>query len=132
MKGKELKLKDVMCGDWVDVRNDADPNTPHLERITPAHLLRDEHWYGIEIVPEILEKNGFKKCVGNEWSVFKYEDDDYTKKALYLVLWSADELYLEIAPYTSKTGEFNRFGVEYVHQLQHALRLCGIEKEIDL
>lgn len=132
MKGKELKLKDVMCGDWVDVRKDAAPNTPHIERITPAHLLRDEHWYGIEIVPEILEKNGFKKCAGNEWSVFKYEDDDYTKKALYQVLWSANELYLEIAPYTSKTGEFNRFGVEFVHQLQHALRLCGIEKDIEL
>ena len=86
----------------------------------------------IPLTPEILEKNGFKKCAGNERSVFKYEDDDYTKKALYQVLWSANELYLEIAPYTSKTGEFNRFGVEFVHQLQHALRLCGIEKDIEL
>ena len=57
---KELKIKDVMIGDWVDVRNDAEPNTPHLERITPSHFLRDEHWYGVELVPEILEKNGFK------------------------------------------------------------------------
>lgn len=32
MEAKELKLKDVMCGDWVDVRNDASPNTPHIEK----------------------------------------------------------------------------------------------------
>lgn len=86
----------------------------------------------IPLTAEILEKNGFKKCDGNEWSVFKYEDDDYTKKALYQVLWSADELYLEIDSYTSRTGEFNRMGVEFVHELQHALRLCGITCEIIL
>lgn len=86
----------------------------------------------IPLTPEILEKNGFKKCAGNEWSVFKYEDDDYTKKALYQVLWSADELYLEIGSYTLRTGEFNRMGVEFVHELQHALRLCGITCEIIL
>ena len=86
----------------------------------------------ILLTPEILEKNGFKKCAGNEWSVFKYEDDDYTKKALYQVLWYADELYLEIVSYTSRIGEFDRMGVEFVHQLQHAMRICGIEKEIEL
>lgn len=56
MKTNELSCKDVMIGDWVDVRNNAAPNTPHLERITPSHFLRDEHWYGIELMPEILEK----------------------------------------------------------------------------
>ena len=86
----------------------------------------------IPLTPEILEKNDFKKCEGNEWSVFKYKDDDLTKNALYQVLWSADELYLEICSYTSNTGDFNRIGIRYVHELQHALKLCGINKTIEL
>lgn len=60
-----------MIGDWVDVRNNAAPNTPHLERITPSHFLRDEHWYGIELMPEILEKNGFNHNI--------YWQTDYQK-----------------------------------------------------
>lgn len=29
MKANELMIKDVMCGDWIDVRNDAAPNKSH-------------------------------------------------------------------------------------------------------
>lgn len=84
--------------------------------------------FPVPLTPEILEKNGFKKCEGNEWSLYKKDGE----KGLYNILWSADELYLEIASYTSLAGEFNRMGIKYIHQLQQALRLCGIEKEIEL
>ena len=128
MKANELSAKDLMIGDWVSYHG-------IVNKVAPADFCQKE-WIDeikpIPLTPEILEKNGFKKCAGNEWSVFKYEDDDYTKKALYQVLWSSDELYLEIASYTSRTGEFNRLGVEFVHELQHALRLCGITREIIL
>lgn len=29
---KELKITDIMVGDWVDVRNDAAPNTPYIKK----------------------------------------------------------------------------------------------------
>lgn len=84
----------------------------------------------IELTEEILVKNGFKKQEDvNEWSYYKSKDG----KGQYMILWSMDYNYLEIGSYTEEFGEFNRMGMmRYVHQLQHALRLCGIEKEIEL
>ena len=84
----------------------------------------------IPLTGEILEKNGFVKCEDGAWSLFQYKENG--ENALSQIYWSADPLYLEISSYTSQTGEFNRMGVRYVHELQHALRLCGISKEIEL
>ena len=39
---------------------------------------------------------------------------------------------LEIVSYTSKTGQFVRMGIQYVHELQHFLNHYGIEHEIKL
>jgi len=69
----------------------------------------------IPLTPDILEKNGFvvesRHCLGNPLQ--------------YCVL--VDGLWIDI------TGENYFEGkLEYAHQLQHALRLCGIEKEIIL
>lgn len=131
MKANELKLEDVMCGDWVDVRNDASPNTPHIEKITPSHFLRDEHWYGIELTPEILEKNGFKPYIPENHLETVYACQDVSKAV-------ANELYA-LWPY--QDGSFYlllrvdgkdmvRKNIHYVHEFQHSLRLCGIKKEI--
>ena len=119
---EELKIKDVMVGDWLDVRNNAAPNTPHLERITPSHFLRDEHWYGVELVPEILEKNGFvewrDKCYRWEYADGIYINADFTE----------EEPWAHISSRCYSATPVCR----YVHEFQHALRLCGIEKEIIL
>lgn len=129
MKANELSAKDLMVGDWVDVRNSAVPNTPHLERITPSHFLRDEHWYGIELVPEILEKNGFRIIFDGELHVSYFQDIErfhievkVDKIGIYQKLSMFDGLGNGVAIVECK----------YVHQLQHALRLCRISKEIEL
>ena len=121
MKTKELKITDVMVGDLVDVRNDAAPNTKHLEKITPAHLFRDEHWYGIPLTPEILEKNGFHE---------KWDKD--------IKLMACDNITIEIGD-NYKLYEDGKMYLRrvlaplyYVHELQHALKLCGIEKDITI
>lgn len=117
MKANELKLKDVMCEDWVDVRNDVSPNTPHIEKITPSHFLRDEHWYGIELTPEILEKNGFS----NKNTLWYLEKDNFELEHNNndSFIWIVGDVYIVAF-------------IKYVHQLQHAMRLCGIDKEIVL
>lgn len=33
---------------------------------------------------------------------------------------------------TVNCGEYSVYVIKYVHQLQHALRLAGVEKEIEL
>ena len=66
----------------------------------------------IPLTPEILEKNGF------------YENQDR---------WWWKDFYITLASTKALTLVCNRtIQFDYVHQLQHALRICGIEKEIEL
>lgn len=142
MEVKELKLKDVMCGDWVDVRNDASPNKPHIEKITPSHFLRDEHWYGVELVPEILEKNGF--------DVSEIPDyDDVEREVFYKAVCRCKDnrgCDVEIE-YRTDRNEIHVIShdfknvlpirqvwtqIRFVHELQHLFVLLGIEKEVRL
>jgi hypothetical protein len=137
-----MKINELMIGDWVY-------NKHHKKniQIQPYDFFVHGHGNngtfavsstivsGRDLVPiplteEILVKNGFKKQEDvNEWSYYKSKDG----KGQYMILWSMDYNYLEIGSYTEEFGEFNRLGVmRYVHQLQHALRLCGIDKEIKL
>jgi hypothetical protein len=73
----------------------------------------------IPLTPKILEKNEID-------TVFKTR-----YKGFYL------EYHTEVGMimlYVYNNGSFQPTGIcfKYVHQLQHALRLCGIEKEIEL
>lgn len=72
----------------------------------------------IPLTPEIIEKNGFV----DEMSNHAYRTDNY-----HVCYYCADAR-LSI----NKYGAILDVHCFYVHQLQHALRLCGIEKEIVL
>ena len=95
------------------------------------------HWCNIgkvepiPITPEILEKNGFTQCEPQGYNLYV---KDKNGAGLYNILWQGESYNydLEIAAYAYPFGEFNKRNIKYVHQLQHALRLCGIEKEIVL
>ena len=135
-----MKTNELMIGDWVmditpvvidaisneDVctyRNEYDYVTANPSNLKP-----------IPLTTEILEKNGFE----NDF----YEDEsvaDYVKVRLEgyslrckangwddaLVTWCNG--HLEVV--TDFNGEVRK-DIEHIHQLQHALRLCGINKEI--
>lgn len=82
-----------------------------LEDITP-----------IPITPEILEKNGWHIPKHKIWC----QNDDVT---FYMCRYT-DGTY-EI--YADGDSEFSNFcNIRFVHELQHALKLCGIEKTIEL
>ena len=89
-------------------------------------------------MPEILEKNGFKKVLDEDatecYRYYNRAADGYIKISLYDGGdggWS-----IEIVNYEkfddNEIVYNNNFIFLKVHQLQHALRLCGIEKEIEL
>ena len=83
----------------------------------------------IPLTLEILEKNGFEKQGFDGWDyTFGTEADNGH------VLWRTDYgiPHLMIESYSSKYGDFRSFGIQYVHELQHALKLCGINLEIKL
>ena len=122
---------DVMVGDWIDVRSHAAPDRSHYEKITPAHMLRDEIWYGIPIKRIHLTKNGFKAREYTDDTEFYYYD-------CYEINVSFDEGLPEddIPPVIFLTIEFAEkslcMPIEYVHELQQAMRLMGCDKKIEL
>lgn len=101
----------------------------------------------IPITPEILEKNGFERREDLAESIqdalpFIWENK---KTESVVVGWrdSYDNGFRdENAEAWGEYWEINVDGIEaryektakqlYVHELQHAIRLCGIEKEIEL
>ena len=78
----------------------------------------------IPLTPEILEKNGFVKNKYGEMIL----DEELGTSEIYLVLEpSYDEEY-----YWWRVNNELITKIKSVHELQHILRLCNIDKEIEL
>lgn len=126
MKTNELSCKDLMVGDWMRIKvtkrdtkvTNIATNNVYTEAVFP---IRYDEIEPIPLTPEILENNGFHE----EW------DED-------IKLMVCDSIIVEIGNnyklYTDGKMYLYRVSAPlyYVHQLQHALRLCNIEKEIIL
>lgn len=75
----------------------------------------------IKLTEEILYKNGFPK---DNIGFGYFEEDKDLRLELSIIgtqIW-----------WTIGDNEYRLLRLQYVHELQHALRLCGIEKEIVL
>ena len=88
----------------------------------------------------ILEKNGFKKDDDDIWPRYIFVDD-IEKSPQTIIAFSfygkgvsAETLFKCWTRPKSCDGENNIHicDLKFVHELQHALRLCGIEKEVVL
>lgn len=76
----------------------------------------DDEWSGIPITPAILEENGFGEQIFERMSVWS-------------ILGFSIELNFSTWKYYWANGDVE---ISSVHELQHCLKLCGIEKEIVL
>ena len=149
-------LKQLMVGDWVA---DEYGNTAKIEAVDRKFVYADFRCYGgdilrfsknnppqpIPLTPEILMKNGMTyPCFASEilgFEIYSNRDDygiyfqlnDYDNECACLETYkefrinasdgSPDEMYL---------STINRvFGIRYVYELQHALRLCGLGEMAD-
>lgn len=122
-----MNCNDLMLGDLVQGHL---PNTPskvvgipneyRLAVITPGGAYMElsiDDFLPIPITTEILEKNGFIN--GEFYAESHIEDWQIMSDGSHLAARSDRGWCIDIP-------------CRYVHQLQHALRLCGIEKEIVL
>lgn len=123
-----------MIGDWVVLKsNGVQPDTKI--RITELstdggfvddcdNLIGYEELYPIHLTKDILVKNGFEyeRNIG-------YIFDDYDGNVVIY-----DDYNNRLKILQNHDVSFNRefFSKVCVHYLQHALRLCGIRKEIEL
>ena len=128
-----LKISDLSVGDWVRCRGrngriERLDVIRHDERIRVAvesDLGTMYQFVGIEdidpipITAEILEANGIHRT---------YEDDKYTifrGDGLWAVKYSDGDWELSTPPVC-------RVDIRYIHDLQHAIRLAGLDREINL
>jgi hypothetical protein len=144
-----IKIEELSIGDWVNVLNyhwDGRPYTGQVNGITKKHgtyylqfgsalSAEIDRCKPIPITKEILEKNGFRLkeeaelCTeyvsGDEHSIITYV---FYKESIYDI----DTLLDCQVGYVGGLDWIHHCHVKYVHELQHALRLCGINKTIEL
>ena len=123
-----MNANELMIGDWVHYRGTNIRVTSLYDKGGSNEIGwgdKESTWVNgrtvepIPLTPEILERNGFERSrVFVEW---KYVNDD-----IY-ILWKP-------FPWIKILNDNVQvlFPCEYVHELQHALRLCGVEKDIKL
>lgn len=143
MKANELKVTDLMVGDWVSCQINgievkyvriASLNKTTMNGIPSDFIEFDKvmidmlhgSYYQVDVasihpIPltsEILKKNG----LANDPYGCHFKEDEYMMLEI-----SVEE---EGIYWTINYNEYGVLKLKYVHQLQHALRLCGINKEI--
>lgn len=155
-RATNLKATNLMIGDWLYAIDDNGETHPcRVNNLEYDYTnKRDEFsldFYGtgfkpvcpvafkvepIPITPEILKQNGFKNDFYEEESVADYHTirlEGYSLKHKigridgYLVTWCNGG-----ANVTTDLRGCIQKDISYVHELQHALKLCKIDKEITL
>ena len=147
-----LKISDLSVGDWVqndygdyvkvagiwqgcnfnyqvDILRDGRVGT-----IVPCNI------HPIPITAEILEKNGFVRC-SDEFSIYEYTTLlGKILRTTQVHLDAPQSINVFLHDTTIERGYYHREKTSvhilrdevYVHDLQHALRLAGVDKEINL
>ena len=130
-----MKAEELMIDDWVmnkyqkrvfQILNVGENHVgeKHNDGMIEGH--KEQYLEPIPLTRKILEKNGWQSVDGICASVCRH--DVYNLSILH---WAKPGVNLTI----NKGGYGHNFvcmPIEYVHQLQHALRLCGVDKEIVL
>lgn len=134
-----MKIKGLSIGDWVRDSNGIIAKVRGIENWDDGYILNVQTVSGsictlsatgalpIPLTPEILEKNGFVCKDGYRFvnidmlsTVEKYGNKYYD----YHNIYKKGKAYRPI--------RVRADNIKYVHELQHAMRLAGIEKEIEL
>jgi hypothetical protein len=136
-----MRIEELSVGDWVCAKlakwenEDADMTPPlqvkringierhnlYVDLFNPSNNTIEHSAFVEDLIPipltsEILEKNGFVYVGGG---FFSYDTVD--------LFYEDGKFY-----FVREAGYDKLLKVEHVHQLQHALRLAGIEKDIEV
>ena len=127
-----MKIEDLMVGDWVYIAEH--PMRKEAKQVKPEHFLRSLVIFEpIPITPKILEKNGFIDKSFEANLKYKYFIHTNEYQLGYYTKTNSFNVYKRgIDPFYTKDVFCCGFQniVKYVHELQHALKLCGIDKEM--
>lgn len=133
MKASELMVGDLIYeGGYIQHK---------VECLCPEEIdgMMEECYSPIPLTPEILEENGFEYSSKESNSLsrsFIYAETHnhiWVEVSLYTLPINGCNCLVRIETDSQTCGGINKVhncDIQSVHQLQHALRLCGIEKEI--
>lgn len=131
-----MKAKELMIGDWVQVPSEMN----RYKRVCSTFDMDSAVLYRpIPLTSELLEKNGFERVTQSgcanpyHWMLEKYEEESdgllFRIKAFNNPFRG---MFVSIDnPSACETISFGK-QIEFVHELQHALRICEIELDIKL
>jgi len=140
-----MKANELMIGDWVKyIYNPRHDSVEWIGKMIPQMFLypSDYELKPIPLTQEFLEKNGFYfGYTTNEEDMAHLVGASYSPESKGWC-WCEDGTIKVIFPkecdggeiYINGKYELNLIFSEtiFVHELQHAFRLCGIDKEITL
>lgn len=141
---KKLTATDLMVGDWVMYNPNVfiedeyePPKKPYPERIETGEEIDcaiEECYFPIPLTVDILLKNGWIEESEGVFTYFKSAADGFIK--IRLEDRDDGEWRLLVVNYDKFNDSDIFFSIDKsflkVHQLQHAMKLCGIKKEIEL
>ena len=125
-----MNAKELQIGDWVenDLGEIQQVIELHEDKVMLAY--NDLYLYDaikpIPLTPKILEKNSISPKNTGDTYAFHYLMDDVSIVECHANAGSRCRCIIAY-------GETRlRITIRFVHELQHTLRLCGIEKDIEL
>lgn len=146
-----MEVKDLMIGDWVyNSKNEVCKvysilqifeNNITLENCSKPNdgTFETEFEFGVSPIPitrEILEKNGFVYRK-NSGAFIVYAEESYSNQTVEVTLFNVESEFRNIQlhiceSYGPQETMLHLMECNYVHELQHVFRSCGIKKEIEL
>lgn len=119
-----MNIHKLMVGDWLQHANGKyfqvtridmwGDGSVHFACGHPHLWEYNNEFSPIPLTPEILEKNGFHKVWNGSWKLNNTN----------LLIDEDNGFYVGISMLSLR--------LDYVHELQHILRLCGIDKKIPI
>lgn len=131
-----MKATDLMIGDKVMVKVLSQiPNTYVLYTWTTNDYSRDIQVKPIPLTPEILEKNGWSldpvlQCYTST-PLWLYGEGSINLLLQFPTKQSAGSLKIIDNQKIRNLSDFTWKDRLYIHELQHTLRLCGLDKLAD-
>ena len=135
---REIKISELSIGDWVKCNGFKATIAGYSAESGSIHLLtkqKNKMWFGVEsiepilLTPEILEKNGFiDYAVGKGWYVLNVAGD----LRVWLHRNSHDWTFQVMSWGLGHNHSVAKAYIKDIHELQRALRLAKVEKEIVL
>lgn len=125
-----MKATELMIGDWVNIEYGGAGFGFAPVKVVCITEDNTEWLYPIPLTEEILKANGFDIIQdGDSLTIWKQKDDEYGNEVYDITIYASKGV-MRFDTCVRFHGTIRK-NIYYVHELQHALRLCGLNELAD-